>query len=88
MFSNDITTNIGRDSNNSILGNPIFLAHEHEPIDKYESFTPDEIKQELYQNRFFLKQRVWKNIRKMHRHPELHYHVSESELKVLKPHHN
>lgn len=79
-------TNGWQNSKDSLNENPYFLAHEREPIDNLRSFPPDEVKQELFENRFFLKRRVWRNMRKIRRHPQIHYRVSGSELKILKPH--
>lgn len=84
--SNKIT-NTWQNSEKSTYDNPYFLAHEREPIDNLKSFTPDEIRQELYESRFFLKRRVWRNMRKIRRHPQIQYRFSGSELKTLKPRH-
>jgi len=64
-----------------------FLIHEREPIDSHKSFTVEEIKQELYENRYYLKRRVWRNIRKIRRHSQIQNQYSEPVLKVFKPHH-
>lgn len=67
------------------INNPYFLAHESEPIDNHKSFTPDEIKQELYENRFFLKRRVWRNMRKIRRYSQVQDKYSDSVLRTLRP---
>ena len=85
MSSGELTTNIGLNTKDSITNDLYFLAHDREPIDNHKSYSQNEIKQELYENRFFLKWRVWRNMRKIRRHPQILYRFSESELKVLKP---
>lgn len=86
MSSSNQIANIGQNTEHSRTNHSYFLAHEREPIDNHKSFSPDEIKQELRENRFFLKWRVWRNMRKIRRHPQIQYRVSASELKALKPH--
>lgn len=87
MSSGNISTNIGQNSDDYMRKDSYFLSHEREPKDNLKSFTSDEIKQELFENRFFLKRRVWRNMRKIHRHPQIQYRFTGSELKTLKPRH-
>ena len=63
-----------------------FLINDQEPLDTHKTFTADEIKQELYENRYYLKRRVWRNMRKIHRHSQLQDQYPEPVLKLLKPH--
>ncbi|HZP55846.1 MAG TPA: hypothetical protein VFB03_03720 [Candidatus Saccharimonadales bacterium] len=84
--SNKIT-NTWQNSQSSLTDHPYFLAHEQEPVDNWKSFAPDDIKQELFENRFFLKRRVWRNMRKIRRHPQVQYRFSGSELTALKLRH-
>ncbi len=52
----------------SLVGNfQNLLAHEAEPRDTYQSFSPLEIKEELHEERIFLKHRVWRNMNKIRR---------------------
>jgi len=76
---------IGQDEENSIAGGPHFLAHELEPKDTHRSFTSEEIRQELYENRFFLKHRVQRNMRKMRRNPQAQFSSPALDLNDLKP---
>lgn len=89
MSSSNKIVNIGRARQNYTNDKLHFVAHENEPVDNNKSFSPDEIKQELFENRFFLKRRVWRNMRKVRRHPQRRYRFSGSELKLktLKPRH-
>jgi hypothetical protein len=85
MSSGRISTNIGQNNSDPTMNGPYFLSHELEPIDNYRSFAPNEIKEELYENRFFLKRRVWRNMRKIRRHPQIQYRFTGPENKKLRP---
>ncbi|HSW37785.1 MAG TPA: hypothetical protein VLG37_05480 [Candidatus Saccharimonadales bacterium] len=46
-----------------------YLSHEEEPADHLSGLTAHELHNGPFSNRYFLKRRVWRNARKLRRHP-------------------
>lgn len=86
MSLNNRRAQTGRINKNSVMNHVYLLAHQDEPADSYRSFSDDEVKEELYENRYFLKHRVWKNMAKIRRQNRESEQVFERGYHTLKPH--